>query len=45
MVDFDGRMLNVNLSDGTTIKNEVDKDIVRKFNGGNRPAAKLYTRS
>ncbi|NOQ43101.1 MAG: aldehyde ferredoxin oxidoreductase, partial [Dehalococcoidia bacterium] len=41
MAGFEGRMLNVNLSNGTTTKNKIDRDTLRKFIGGSGLAAKL----
>jgi len=42
MADFEGTMLNVNLSNCTIKKSKIDKDIVRKFIGGSGLAAKLF---
>ena len=42
MAGFEGRMLNVQLSDGTTTKNKIDRDTLRKFIGGSGLAAKLF---
>lgn len=42
MAGFEGRMLNVNLSNGTTTKSKIDRDTLRKFIGGSGLAAKLF---
>lgn len=42
MTGFEGRMLNVNLSNGTTTKSKIDRDTLRKFIGGSGLAAKLF---
>jgi aldehyde:ferredoxin oxidoreductase len=41
MAGFEGRMLNINLSNGTTTKDGIDRDTLRKFIGGSGLAAKL----
>ena len=42
MAGFEGRMLNVNLSNGTTTKSKIDRDTLRKFIGGSGLAARLF---
>ena len=41
MAGFEGKMLEVNLTDGTTKTSTVEKDVLRKFIGGSGLGAKL----